>query len=84
MFKQFADLLAWRLLQLVPGTRLGEAAHFFFYDTLKIFVMLSLIIFLVAIIRSFFPPEKTRRILSYRHQYFGNIVAALLGVVTPF
>lgn len=46
--------------------------------------MLSLIIFVVAIIRSYFPPEKTRKILSYRRQYFGNVVAALLGTVTPF
>ncbi|NLU49692.1 MAG: permease [Syntrophomonadaceae bacterium] len=84
MFKWFADLVAWKLLHLTAGSRLGEAVHFFVYDTLKIFVMLSLIIFVVAIIRSFFPPEKTRKILSYRHQYFGNIVAALLGIVTPF
>lgn len=84
MFQWFADLVAWKLLHLVPGTRLGEATHFFFYDTLKIFIMLSLIIFVVAIIRSYFPPEKTRKILSYRHHYLGNVVAALLGIVTPF
>lgn len=84
MFQWFADLMAWKLFHLIPGTRLGEAAHFFFYDTLKIFIMLSLIIFIVAIIRSFFPPEKTRKILSYRRQYLGNVVAALLGIVTPF
>lgn len=84
MFQWFADLMAWQLFRLTPGTKLGEAVHFFFYDTLKIFIMLSLIIFVVAIIRSFFPPEKTRKILSYRRQYFGNVVAALLGIVTPF
>lgn len=84
MFQWFADLVAWKILNLIPGTRLGEAVHFFFYDTLKIFIMLSLIIFIVAIIRSYFPPEKTRKILSYRHQYLGNVVAALLGIVTPF
>ena len=80
----FADLVAWRILHLTAGSRLGEAVHFFVYDTLKIFVMLSVIIFFVAIIRSFFPPEKTRKILSHKHQYFGNIIAALLGIVTPF
>lgn len=84
MFQWFADLMAWKLFHLTPATRLGDAVHFFFYDTLKIFIMLSLIIFVVAIIRSFFPPERTRKILSYRRQYFGNIVAALLGIVTPF
>lgn len=84
MFKWIADLAAWKIFNLVPGTRLGEAVHFFVYDTLKIFVMLSVIIFVVAIIRSFFPPERTRKILSYRRQYLGNVVAALLGIVTPF
>lgn len=84
MFKWIADLVAWRLLHLTAGTRLGEAVHFFIYDTLKIFIMLILIIFAVAIIRSFFPPEKTRQLLSYRRTYLGNGVAALLGIVTPF
>lgn len=84
MFEWIADLVAWRMMSLIPGSRLGETVHFFVADTLKIFVMLALIIFLVAILRSFFPPERTRKILSYRHQYLGNIIAALLGVVTPF
>jgi len=84
VLNRVADLVAWQLLHLTAGTRLGEAVHFFVYDTLKIFIMLSIIIFLVAVIRSFFPPEKTRKILSYRRQYFGNIVAAALGIVTPF
>jgi len=84
VFKWFSDLITWHLLHLVPGTHLGEAVHFFFYDTLKIFVMLSVIIFVVALIRSYFPPEKSRKILSYRRQYLGNVVAALLGTVTPF
>jgi len=84
MIKAFADLVTWKLLNLTPGTRLGESVNYFVYDTVKIFIMLAIIIFVVAIIRSFFPPEKTRKILSYRRQYFGNIVAALLGIVTPF
>lgn len=84
MLTWIADTITWKLLNLTAGTRLGEAVHFFIYDTLKIFIMLSIIIFAVAIIRSFFPPEKTRKILSYRRQYLGNVVAALLGIVTPF
>lgn len=84
MLKWFADLVSWKLFHLIPGSRSGEAVNFFVYDTLKIFIMLSVIIFVVAIIRSYFPPEKTRKILSYRRQYFGNVVAALLGTVTPF
>lgn len=84
MLKWFADLVTYQWLNLAPDSRLADAVDFFIYDTLKIFIMLSIIIFVVAIIRSFFPPEKTRQILSYKRQYFGNIMAALLGIVTPF
>lgn len=84
MLKWFADLVTYHWFHLVKGSKLADAVNFFIYDTLKIFIMLSIIIFVVAIIRSFFPPEKTRKILSYKRQYAGNIVAALLGIVTPF
>lgn len=84
MLKWFADLVTYQWLNLVKGSHLADAVNFFIYDTIKIFIMLSVIIFVVAIIRSFFPPEKTRKILSYKRQYAGNIVAALLGIVTPF
>jgi len=80
-----AKLIAFRLLGLDPAGRLGEAVRFFVYDMLKITVMLSVIIYLVTILRSFFPPERTRKLLSsYRYPWIGNIAAALLGVVTPF
>ncbi|MFZ5643905.1 MAG: permease [Bacillota bacterium] len=84
MFKYFADAITYGLLNLTPGTRLAEALNFFIYDTVKILLMLSAIIFLVSIIRSFFPPEKTKKILSHRRAFIGNIMAALLGIVTPF
>lgn len=84
MLAWIADFITWNLLGLTAGSHLGEAVRFFFYDTMKIFIMLSVIIFLVAILRSFFPAEKTRKILSYKRQYLGNVAAALLGVVTPF
>lgn len=84
MLKWFADMVTYQLFSLAKGSHLADAVNFFVYDTLKIFIMLSVIIFVVAIIRSFFPPEKTRKILSYKRQYAGNIVAALLGIVTPF
>jgi uncharacterized membrane protein YraQ (UPF0718 family) len=80
----FADLVTYQWFNLVKGSHVADAVNFFIYDTLKIFIMLSVIIFVVAIIRSFFPPEKTRKLLSYKRQYAGNIVAALLGIVTPF
>ncbi|QSV47233.1 permease [Geobacter benzoatilyticus] len=84
MFKPFADYLVFDLFGLAAGNHLGEALNFFIYDTLKIFFLLSVIIFAVAIIRSWFPPEKTKRILSHKRVYVGNVMAALLGIVTPF
>jgi len=84
VFKPFADYLVFDLFGLTPGSHLGDALNFFIYDTLKIFFLLTVIIFVVAIIRSWFPPERTKRILSHKREYVGNIMAALLGVVTPF
>jgi len=64
----------------------NDAVDFFFYDTMKIFLMLSVIIFIVSIIRSFFPPERTKKLLGEgkARGVLGNIFAALLGIVTPF
>ena len=84
MLKQTADYITFDLLGLLPGTHLGEALNFFLYDTTKIFLLLTTIIFVVAIIRTSFPPEKTKRMLSHKREYVGNILAALLGIVTPF
>lgn len=84
MLKHFADYFTFTVLQLQPGSRSGEALNFFVYDTIKIFLLLCSIVFVVAIIRSSFPPERTKRILSHNREYVGNILAALLGIVTPF
>ncbi len=84
MLKQAADYLTFDLLGLVPGSRGGEALNFFLYDTVKIFFLLTSIIFVVAVIRSSFPPEKTKRMLAHKREYVGNVLAALLGIVTPF
>jgi hypothetical protein len=84
VLKALADYVVFGLLSLKPGTHLGEAIHFFVYDSGKIFLLLSIIVFVVAVLRSYFPPEKTRRILSQKQEYVGNGLAALLGVVTPF
>jgi len=84
MIKEFADYIVFTQIGLLPGSRAGEALNFFIYDTIKIFLLLTTIIFIVAIIRSYFSPERTRRILSSKHEYVGNVLAALLGTVTPF
>ena len=81
---KFAAYLVFTLLGLTKGSRLGDAANFFVYDTIKIFLLLTTIIFCVAVIRSYFPPEKTKRFLSHGKEYVGNVLAALLGIVTPF
>lgn len=80
----FADWMTYQVLSIAPKTLLGEAVNFFVYDTIKIFLLLAVIIFFVSIIRSFLPPKKIRRILSHEKKYFGNVLAALLGIVTPF
>ena len=84
MLRNLTDLIVYTLLGLQPGSHLSDALNFFIYDTIKIFILLLVIIFLVAIIRSYFPPERTRRILSQKKQYVGNGLAGLLGIVTPF
>lgn len=84
MLKQFADWLVFETIGLIPGSHAGEALNFFIYDTLKIFLLLTTIIFVVAIIRTSFPPERTKQILSHKREFVGNVMAALLGIVTPF
>jgi uncharacterized membrane protein YraQ (UPF0718 family) len=84
MLKEFAQYITYGLIGLASGTRPAEALVFFIYDTIKIFLLLSVVIFTVSILRSFFPPERTRKILSHKRIFIGNILAALLGVATPF
>ncbi|MBI2354572.1 MAG: permease [Deltaproteobacteria bacterium] len=84
MLKRTADYIVFTLLGLAPGSRAGEALDFFLYDTTKIFLLLTTIIFVVAVIRTSFPPERTKRILSHKREYVGNVLAALLGIITPF
>lgn len=66
------------------NTKIGEAIQFFIYDVLKIFILLCALIFIVSYIQSFFPPERSRKIMSKFKGISANIVAALLGTVTPF
>jgi uncharacterized membrane protein YraQ (UPF0718 family) len=84
MLKGFADYIVFTIIGLVPGSSSGEALDFFIYDTLKIFLLLTVIIYVVAIIRTSFPPERTKRMLFHKREYVGNVLAALLGIVTPF
>lgn len=84
MLKTFSSYITHDLMKLQEGSRIADALDFFIYDTIKIFLLLSVIIFVISVIRSYFPPEQTKRILSHKKEFIGNILAALLGIVTPF
>lgn len=76
--------LTYTLLPIENGSHLGSSVEFFLYDTPKVMMLLFLVVFGVGIIRSFFTPEKTRAFLSGKSEFAGNILAALLGIITPF
>lgn len=94
-----AGLIAWGIVysQLVPfsdwvvaatrvdpNSHLGEAISFFAYDTPKVLMLLTLVVFGMGVVRSFFSPEKTRTLLAGKREGVGNVLAASLGIVTPF
>ena len=79
-----ADGLTYRVLGLPAESHAGHALSFFFYDVPKVFMLLALVVFGVGVLRSFFTPEKTRDMLRGKPLFVGNIMAAGLGVVTPF
>jgi uncharacterized protein len=79
-----ADYLAYGLVGLDQTSRLGSAVGFFLYDVPKILLLLTAIVFAVGMIRSFFTPERTRQALGGRREGVGNVLAASLGIVTPF
>ncbi|WP_312651281.1 permease [Aminipila sp.] len=66
------------------NSRLGGSLQFFIYDVVKIFILLSILIFIISYIQSFFPPERTKKILSHFRGITANILSALLGTITPF
>ena len=72
------------MVGLDPASRIGGTVQFFFYDTIKIMVLLGFLILLISYIQSYFPPERTRKILGRFHGIGANCIAALLGTVTPF
>ena len=71
-------------LGLDIDSRIGSGIHFFIYDVIKITILLCLLIFVISYIQSFFPPERSRKIMGRFHGVGANIVGALLGTVTPF
>lgn len=77
-------LLVEDVFGLDMAGRIGGSLHFFIYDTIKIFILLSVLIFAISWVQSYFPPERTRRILGGMRGLRANVTGALLGTVTPF
>jgi len=87
VYRSLAPFAAWftySICGLTKGTHLGAAVEFFVFESPKVLLLLTLVVFVLGIVRSFFTPERTRRILSGRRESTGNVLAALLGIVTPF
>ncbi|HLP72335.1 MAG TPA: permease [Bacteroidales bacterium] len=78
------DWLVNSVFGMIPGKRLTEAVRFFIFEVPKVMMLLALIVFFVGIIRTFFTPERTRKALEGKRTFTGNVMAAGLGIVTPF
>ena len=84
LIQPLANWISYSALNLPQDSRLGESLAFFLYDVPKILLLLSGMIFIISIIRSFFSPERTRALLGGKREGVGNVLAAMLGIVTPF
>lgn len=84
MWQESVNFFIYEWLQLPQGEKLSDALNFFIYDTVKILFLLIVIIFIVTLLRSYFSTEKVREYLSKKHEYTGNVLAALFGIITPF
>lgn len=80
----FSNWLTYSVIGLESGSHLGAAIQFFVYDTPKVLMLLVLVVFFVGIVRSFVTVDWTRKVLAGKRESVGNVLAALLGVVTPF
>lgn len=77
-------ILVEKTFGLSMETRIGESIHFFIYDTIKIFILLAVMIYIISYIQSYFPPERTKKLLGGIKGIKGNILGAILGILTPF
>lgn len=81
---ELVRLLVEKVFGLSVETRVGGSVHFFIYDVIKIFILLSILIFAISYIQSYFPPERTKKLLGGIKGIKGNLLGALLGTITPF
>ena len=84
VLEDFAGWVVHSLLGMQQKEKLAEALNFFIYDTIKVFLLLAAMVFLVAIVRTYVTPQRVRKWLGGRKEGVGNVLAALLGVPTPF
>ena len=82
--KTGADFVVFSLLRMPVGSHLTETIRFFLFEVPKVLLLLTLIVFVVGIIRTYFSPERTRKILEGKSLFAGNVMAGALGIVTPF
>jgi uncharacterized membrane protein YraQ (UPF0718 family) len=80
----FSDWLTYSIIGLVQGTPLASSVNFFIYDSIKVTLLLAVIVFGVAIVRTYITPQKVKKWVGGRTEGIGNVVAALLGIPTPF
>jgi len=80
----FADWVTYSVLGLVQGTPLASSVNFFIYDSIKVTLMLAVIVFFVAIVRTYITPQRVKKWVAGRTEGVGNVVAAVLGIPTPF
>lgn len=78
------NFFVYHIIKLQSGTKLTESIRFFVFEVPKVIMLLTLIVFFVGIIRSYFSPEKTRKALEGKSLFVGNVMASTLGIVTPF
>ncbi|KAF5040294.1 putative two-component membrane permease complex subunit SMU_747c [anaerobic digester metagenome] len=84
ILQEGVNYLTYVLMGLDPASQMGSAVNFFIYDTIKILILLTVIIFAIAFFRSYISPLKVRKALGKRNEYVGNVAAALVGIITPF
>jgi uncharacterized membrane protein YraQ (UPF0718 family) len=82
--QMFADWVTYSVLGLVQGTPLASSVNFFIYDSIKVTLMLAVIVFIVAIVRTYITPQRVKKWVAGRTEGVGNVVAAVLGIPTPF
>ncbi len=84
MLSKFAQYIVEDIMKLSMNSQLGGSIHFFIYDTLKIILLLSFMIFTISYIRSYFPPEKVKNMINKHNGFVAHVFASVLGVLSPF